>query len=207
MEEIFSPSSIDLHWLVLQVCIPYLDPALTQSRQQVFQYTYGFICECGSCTILRQLGQAPEPPQSPDGLETVHTALRQYVGIDEQLTLAPSLPTPSLADLPDELRCVLHESYMERLSDQFGKTSHKGEYNIAIESGITLLALYLLVYPKNYPQIGESSPLWPNCINSCAIRITPFGVGKDEVECLRVFWSPASVIGGGSNSSNSRLCS
>jgi len=48
---------------------------------------------------------------------------------------------------------------MEQLSDRFGKASHEGEYNIAIESGATLLALYLLVYPKNYPQIGISSPL------------------------------------------------
>jgi len=47
---------------------------------------------------------------------------------------------------------------MEQLSDRFGKASHEGEYNIAIESGATLLALYLLVYPKNYPQIGISSP-------------------------------------------------
>lgn len=145
--------------IVLQVCIPYLDPALTQSRHQVFQYTYGFICKCDSCTILRQLGEPPEPPQSPDGIENTHTTLRQYVGIDKTLTLASSLPTPSLADLPYELHCILHESYMEQLSDRFGKASHEGEYNTAIESGATLLALYLLIYPKNYPQIGISSSL------------------------------------------------
>jgi len=109
--------------------------------------------------MLRQLGEPPEPPQSPDGIENIHMALRQYVGIDKTLILTPSLPMPSLADLPRELHCILHESYMEQLSDRFGKASHEGKYNIAIESGATLLALYLLVYPKNYPQIGISSPL------------------------------------------------
>lgn len=44
---------------------------------------------------------------------------------------------------------------MTELSDKFRNASHDGLYDIAFESGITLLSLYLLVYPENYPQIGE----------------------------------------------------
>jgi hypothetical protein len=78
--------------------------------------------------------------------------LRNYIGINVVLGL--ELPAPSL-DLPAALQCVLHESYMEQLSEQFSKASHEGDYDISIRSGITLLALYLLIYPRNYPQIGK----------------------------------------------------
>ncbi|KAF5360478.1 hypothetical protein D9756_005029 [Leucocoprinus leucothites] len=135
-----------------EVCVPYLDPALTQARHQIFQYTYGFICECNSCTALRSLSPIPEVPQSQDAVVTIGEALRHYAGMEK--TLGQALPAPSLVNLPVTLRCALHESYMEQLSGQFSKAAHEGQYSIAIESGATLLVLYLLIYPRNYPQIG-----------------------------------------------------
>ncbi|KXN81759.1 N-lysine methyltransferase SMYD2-B [Leucoagaricus sp. SymC.cos] len=135
-----------------EVCVPYLDPALTQSRRQAFQFTYGFTCGCTSCTILRGLGQASEPPHSCEERTAINSALRTYVGLGN--VLGAELPMPSLADVPTALRCVLHETYMEQLSEQFSKTAHEGEYGTAVESGLTLLALYLLLYPRNYPQVG-----------------------------------------------------
>ncbi len=137
-----------------KVCVPYLDPALTQSRHQAFQYTYGFTCECSSCTLLRQFGQTPKPPTSATEVSSVSEALRNYVGVSDGL--GSDLPRPSLAGLPSTLQCILHESYMESVSEEFSKASHEGDYSTALVSGFTLLALYLLIYPKNYPQIGES---------------------------------------------------
>lgn len=89
---------------------------------------------------------------------SIGDALRNYVGIDS--ALGPNLPVPSLENLPASLRCVLHESYMEQVSERFSKASHEGDYGVAVTSGLTLLALYLLIYPKNYPQIGRSRLLW-----------------------------------------------
>ncbi|KAF9445392.1 hypothetical protein P691DRAFT_710399 [Macrolepiota fuliginosa MF-IS2] len=153
-----SPQSVIMEVVALrditpgeEVCVPYLDPALTQSRHQAFQYTYGFTCECHSCILIRKFGQIPRP-DSLDVTSSVSEALRSYVGVDHMV--GANLPEPSLADLPASLRCVLHESYMEHLSEQFSKASHEGNYSIAVPSGFTLLALYLLVYPHNYPQIG-----------------------------------------------------
>lgn len=133
--------------------MPYLDPALTQSRHQAFQYTYGFTCECSSCALLRRFGQVPKPPASASEVSLVSDALRNYVGINDGLR--SELPEPSLAGLPSTLQCILHESYTEKISEEFSKASHEGDYATAVFSGLTLLALYLLIYPKNYPQIGE----------------------------------------------------
>jgi SET and MYND domain-containing protein len=124
-----------------------------QSKHQAFQYTYGFICECESCLLLRGLGQAPERRQSPDAFAAASHALREFVGIDA--ILGPDLPILSIADLPITLNDVLHEAYLEQLSEEFSKAAHDGDYATAIISGYTLLALYLLIYPKNYPQTGE----------------------------------------------------
>lgn len=133
--------------------MPYLDPALTQSRHQAFEYTYGFTCSCDSCTVIGRFGQAPKLADSSDATSSLGEELRNYVGIGD--ALGPDLPTPSLADLPTGLRCVLNELYTERISEQFSKASHEGNYSQAVLSGHTLLALYLLIYPRNYPQIGE----------------------------------------------------
>lgn len=43
---------------------------------------------------------------------------------------------------------------MQNLSERFSKASHEGQYEVALESGLTLLSLYMIVYPENYPQIG-----------------------------------------------------
>ncbi len=69
------------------------------------------------------------------------------------------IPTaPGLFErLPKELYPIFHESYLPSLSEQFSKTSHEGPYADAVETGLTLLAFYVVVYPPNYPQIGECS--------------------------------------------------
>lgn len=61
----------------------------------------------------------------------------------------------STSTFPRELACVLHESFMAALSEKFSEASHEGQYEVALETSSTLVSLYQLIYPPNYPQIGE----------------------------------------------------
>ena len=130
-----------------QVCIPYIDPALMQTRQQVFQLTYGFTCCCTSCKFLEKIGSIPI------GGPELEKPLRDFIGVDNYLKTG-SLSEKTVEQLPPSLYPVLNEAFMTNLSERFSKASHEGDYDEAARSGITLLALYLLVYPRNYPQIG-----------------------------------------------------
>jgi hypothetical protein len=84
---------------------------------------------------------------------TLGRRLRDFVDIDFQH--GPGLPFRPIESTPPALYPVLREVYLTRLSSTFSKSSHQGQYNLAIDSGMTLLALYVLIYPSNYPQIGE----------------------------------------------------
>lgn len=79
-------------------------------------------------------------------------ALQLYVGLDD--VMGP-LPYRTLDSLPKLLLPVLQEDYITSLSEIFSRTSHEGDYPQANATGMMLLTLYLLIYPKNYPQIGE----------------------------------------------------
>ncbi|KIK01870.1 hypothetical protein K443DRAFT_678014 [Laccaria amethystina LaAM-08-1] len=137
-----------------ETCIPYLDPAMTQSRHQILELTYGFRCDCSACLYIRSLGTLPELPTEPTELDDLGRQLREFVGIKDTLLLAPTLPSKSLESTPSSLHAVFHEAYMSSLSGTFSRCSHDGDYDIALDSGITLLALYILIYPPGYPQIG-----------------------------------------------------
>jgi hypothetical protein len=65
------------------------------------------------------------------------------------------LPRNVESAFPKVLYPVLHESYLMAVSQRFSNASHDGPSDIALETGLTLLALYVLIYPQNYPQIGE----------------------------------------------------
>lgn len=80
------------------------------------------------------------------------TALQLYVGLDDAID---SLPYKTLDSLPKRLLPALQEVYITSLSEIFSRTSHGGIYPQASATGMMLLALYLIIYPKNYPQIGE----------------------------------------------------
>jgi SET and MYND domain-containing protein len=86
-------------------------------------------------------------------------ALRRYVFPDgvfqEQAMRRVFDPEKDL--FPQSLHPALRESYLADLSERFGRASHEGQAEAALESGLTLLALYLLIYPLNYPQIGASA--------------------------------------------------
>ncbi|KAG5219766.1 SET domain-containing protein [Salix suchowensis] len=137
-----------------EICIPYLDPALLQTRQQIFQLTYGFQCTCISCEGLKSVGPIPEVPQDPARLVALEYRLRTYVGVDD-LEHYVLRTKPITQSLPPEISYFLKEDYIEHLSGVFGQSSHDGPYDRALESGVTLLAIYLLIYSENYPQIGS----------------------------------------------------
>ncbi|KAJ8516899.1 hypothetical protein ONZ45_g5832 [Pleurotus djamor] len=131
-----------------EVCIPYLDPALLQTRQQVFQLTYGFHCKCLSCLWYGSIGTLPDLPEDSNQLAVLEQELRHFVGLDRPVDHVPT------QGLPPQLFCFLKEEFLEQLSSTFSQASHDGPHDLALSSGSTLLALYLLIYPMNYPQIG-----------------------------------------------------
>ncbi|PBK93765.1 SET domain-containing protein [Armillaria gallica] len=131
-----------------EICLTYVDPALLQSRQQIFELTYGFKCRCSSCVYVEGLGRIPEPPSNPDGIAWVVKKLREFVpasshGLFNRTKL-----------LPDDVLCVLHESFLSKISETFSNASHDGPYDLALDVGETILQIYQLIYPENYPQIG-----------------------------------------------------
>lgn len=137
-----------------QICLPYLDPALLQTREQILEISYGFKCNCSSCSFLGQLGPLGEVPTDSNELLTLESQLCAFVAFNPMSDT--SLPAITMEALPPALHCFLRESYMAILSEKFSNASHEGQYDVALESGATLLALYLVIYPTNYPQIGKS---------------------------------------------------
>ena len=135
------------------MCLPYLDPALHESRRQILEISYGFKCQCPSCLFLGAIGPLPELPIDQTEISSLEKSLRALAGFVPDLVY--TLPKRSIEDISPSLYCMLREDYMGGLSEMFSKASHEGQYDLALESGVTLLALYLLIYPPNYPQIGK----------------------------------------------------
>uniref|UniRef100_A0A0W0G0Z7 SET domain-containing protein n=1 Tax=Moniliophthora roreri TaxID=221103 RepID=A0A0W0G0Z7_MONRR len=139
-----------------EICLPYIDPALLQTRRTVFQMTYGFTCHCPSCVLLNTLGDVPEPPKEAEERKKVSKRLRDFMVSNGDANPIVS-GVSALDPFPPELRCVLHESFLASLAEDFSNAAHDGPYDVAVEYGTTLTALYQLIYPPNYPQIGLHS--------------------------------------------------
>ncbi|PFH54075.1 hypothetical protein AMATHDRAFT_136523 [Amanita thiersii Skay4041] len=144
-----------------EICLPYLDPALLQTRKQMLEFIYGFSCVCQSCL---QLQPVPTPPSGEEAVLRLGKSLRDDLGLKDGIH--PPLQYKGLGDLPVQLRSALHEDYLTSLSEIFSKSSHEGDYPLANDSGLILLALYTFIYPPNYPQIGihllELAKTWWN---------------------------------------------
>lgn len=139
-----------------QVTIPYLDPALPyQTRQDALRANYGFQCTCRLCSFQGNTEHVPAlPSRGTADLGELEAALRTFslgnISREVRVPTAPGL----FETLPRELHVIFQETYLPSLSEIFSKTSHDGPYGDAVDSGLTLLALYIAVYPPNYPQIG-----------------------------------------------------
>lgn len=95
----------------------------------------------------------PSVPTDETGRTELADELRRFAGVRDAGIV--SLPTSQLNTLPVGLRCVLREDYLGGLSEEFSRASHEGDYTVALDTGLTLLALYVVIYPPNYPQIGK----------------------------------------------------
>ncbi|KAI0086472.1 hypothetical protein BDY19DRAFT_345051 [Irpex rosettiformis] len=138
-----------------ELTIPYLDPALPfQTRQEALSVNYGFRCSCSVCTFQKNVS-APPPHAN---LETElcdfvdSHIIPLYPSQDSKMEQGDTIGTRR--SLPDRLYPVLHADYLPGLAEEFSRASHEGEYDRALASGRTLLALYFVLYPPYYPQIG-----------------------------------------------------
>ncbi len=147
------PCSFDKRNINREICIPYVDPALFETRSKILQISYGFKCGCSSCRFLDSISPLPEIPTNPD-ISRLTNDLRDFAGIYFGLN---ALPTPVIENMPRAVQYVLREDFITMVSEKFSEASHEGNYGVAIDTGLTLLALYVVIYPPNYPQIGESS--------------------------------------------------
>lgn len=155
--------------------IPYLDPALPfLERQLSLEQNYNFRCTCPACSFESQL--ATKPTYSGDEpSETAIISLRD--SLLEHTSLILTLPAHEVAEslnvlrdmhaIPEMLYPLFHQSVIPKLSEEFSKASHEGMVGRAMEVGHVLLAVYVLVYPPGYPQIGMSSFAISDSASTC----------------------------------------
>ncbi|KDR82823.1 hypothetical protein GALMADRAFT_1348489 [Galerina marginata CBS 339.88] len=182
-----------------EICLPYLDPALLQAREQILELSYGFKCGCPSCLFLPRIGPLPEPPTNPAELSRLGSQLREFIGIDSIMNL--KIPQVSIEATPPALYQVLRESYLGNLSETFSRASHEGQYDVAHESGLTLLSLYLLLYPVNYPQIGIhllelAKTTWNSLISLAAVSNAQSQIIKGQVKVFLTLASETLIVFG-----------
>ncbi|KAK7690039.1 hypothetical protein QCA50_006684 [Cerrena zonata] len=133
-----------------ELTIPYLDPALPyETRQDALQSNYGFQCACQLCIFQGRI--QPIPPLPSTLPETSHLWDRLRAFVD---SMGDSQDNPLVFAISEELYPFLNDTCLPDLSEQFTRSSHEGEFDIAILTGKRLLALYRMIYPRNFPQIG-----------------------------------------------------
>jgi len=137
------------------MCIPYVDPALVETRQQMFRFTYGFTCTCPSCTTLKLRIDTSRPAPDEEELGYLETSLCKFVFPvpHPDIIRLPDSPV-NLETIPSEILPIFRESCLTSLSESFSTLSHDGPFKSALEIGMTILAFYVVIYPPNYPQIG-----------------------------------------------------
>ncbi|KAF8557564.1 hypothetical protein OG21DRAFT_1406979 [Imleria badia] len=137
-----------------EICIPYVDPALVETRQHMFRFTYGFMCTCPSCTAFKLL-DISQPVPEKSALESLSSRLCEFVFPDSHPD-AIRLPSSQvhLETVPAEILRIFRESCLTSLCESFSAFSHDGPFESALKIGLTILAFYVVIYPPNYPQIG-----------------------------------------------------
>ena len=104
--------------------------------------------------------KAVPPPPKDDSVEQreLERKLRDFVfkGIPPKLRWYKET---LLLSLPLELRVILHEDFLPTLSKSFKDAAHDGPFEKAIWKGLTLLAVYMVVYPAYFPQTGANITL------------------------------------------------
>lgn len=189
-----------------ELTIPYLDPALPfDIRQRALQESYGFTCNCTLCNFQRAASPIQPLPSEPGSLSALEGRLCAFAAA-HVLQLDPSAPPPvntganAFNSLPRELLPLLNADYLPMLSEVFSRTSHEGPYDQALSVGRVLLALYTVLYPCNYPQIGLhalelTKTAWNGIITEERSGATPNGATVIRLEdSARHYLSIASRV-------------
>jgi len=135
-----------------EITVPYFDPALPyKRRQEICQFSYGFVCDCTLCDFSKSLVPAPEPPKNEDRLDGFERSLCQFTFPNLKIGWPRE---PLLASLPQPLSPIFHEDYLPDLSKRFRDAAHDGPFELALTKGLALLAVYMIIYPPYYPQTG-----------------------------------------------------
>lgn len=100
----------------------------------------------------------------------------------------------AFSNLPSELHPLLGEGYLPTLSEEFSRASHasEGPYDRALAAGRVVLALYAVLYPQNYPQIGTKL----RCPCQADRRMLMDSPGMHALELAKTAWN--AIIAGGS---------
>lgn len=126
------------------------------------QENYGFTCDCALCIAGKAASSIPPLPSDPEQVSELEGGLCAFVAANV-LQLDPLGPpavnkgADAYSKLPPELLPLLGQGYLPTLSEAFSKASHEGSYDRALSTGRVLLALYVVLYPENYPQIGMNT--------------------------------------------------
>ncbi|VDC04463.1 unnamed protein product [Peniophora sp. CBMAI 1063] len=136
-----------------EVCIPYTDPALDiESRTRGLEGQGGFTCACKLCTWQRRVMPSVARPDQ-ETLAAHRSALLEFAHCRfEDPPLVQDLER-DYDQIPTELYPFLHESVLPSYTEAFGEAAGDTEQaDKALDVGLTVLAMYTLIYPPNYPQ-------------------------------------------------------
>lgn len=172
-----------------QITIPYLDVALPyDTRSIALQGNYGFRCQCSLCKSCDRIYPVPTLPKEETDLHRLETLLTSLV--IEQASDGSVLLKGGDFDismLPPELYPLFDQSYLPRISEAFSKASHEGQYDVALMAGLVMLAMYVVIYPSNFPLVGEI-----NCDKSlCQCFTSMFCLGMHALELAKTSWNAA----------------
>ena len=152
-KRLFPSNSAVWSLIPIQITIPYFDPALPyKRRQEICQFSYNFKCSCPNCTFCEAVAPSKSEQPKATGWEDVEQPLCNYVFPEARMERPGHC---LLYTLPPQLSNVLHPDFLQGLSSTFRDASHDGPYELAVRSGLTLLALYYVLYPPLFPQTGK----------------------------------------------------
>ncbi|KAG8932549.1 hypothetical protein FRC02_000926 [Tulasnella sp. 418] len=143
-----------------EITVSYLDPATPfRRRRQQLQDLYMFKCCCERCQIEEAMAVASGTfdDQNVDDLEA--RLLRATFPVkEERPTLSYNIRIPrhsfSLNQLPGELVPLFDGHFLSDLSSRFSWSCSEEKSSRPVLLGLSLLALYFWIYPRNYPLIG-----------------------------------------------------
>ncbi|CCL99706.1 uncharacterized protein FIBRA_01728 [Fibroporia radiculosa] len=178
-----------------EITIPYLDPALPlHTRQEALRLNYGFTCTCPLCSWAGHLDPAPPPARGSAELAILESQLCALSLGDADRAAKLPMERDFFRRLPETLVVFLHETYLPSISEVFSKASHEGEYEQALSVGRTLLALYALLYPSNYPQIGMHALELAKTTWNAAVTNSDTARENTVEDAARLFLSFASCV-------------